>query len=107
MELGKLSIPFFFQDPPLVAAKLHFCQHLVEKGETQILFQKLELISSEIEKMGVDREDGRTPTMLKPLSCSRNVLNRAHGSASWSQGTILLSLILCYLILFYYCCVLD
>ncbi|XP_057536615.1 exosome complex exonuclease RRP46 homolog isoform X1 [Amaranthus tricolor] len=36
--------------------------------------------------MGVDREDGRTPTMLKPLSCSRNVLNRAHGSASWSQG---------------------
>uniref|UniRef100_A0A803LBQ6 Exoribonuclease phosphorolytic domain-containing protein n=1 Tax=Chenopodium quinoa TaxID=63459 RepID=A0A803LBQ6_CHEQI len=36
--------------------------------------------------MEVDREDGRTPTMLRPLACSRTVLNRAHGSASWSQG---------------------
>uniref|UniRef100_A0A803N7F5 Exoribonuclease phosphorolytic domain-containing protein n=1 Tax=Chenopodium quinoa TaxID=63459 RepID=A0A803N7F5_CHEQI len=35
--------------------------------------------------MEVDREDGRTPTMLRPLACSRTVLNRAHGSASWSQ----------------------
>lgn len=57
--------------------------------------------------MGVDREDGRTPTMLKPLSCSRNVLNRAHGSASWSQGTILLFLIFVLFNRFYYCCVLD
>lgn len=36
--------------------------------------------------MEIDREDGRTPTMLRPLACSINVLNRAHGSASWSQG---------------------
>ncbi|KAK6927361.1 Exoribonuclease, phosphorolytic domain 1 [Dillenia turbinata] len=36
--------------------------------------------------MEVDRVDGRTPNQLRPLACSRNVLNRAHGSASWSQG---------------------
>ncbi|KAL6985433.1 exosome non-catalytic core subunit rrp46 [Sarracenia purpurea var. burkii] len=36
--------------------------------------------------MEIDRVDGRTPNQLRPLSCSRNVLNRAHGSASWSQG---------------------
>ncbi|KAF4376218.1 hypothetical protein F8388_018887 [Cannabis sativa] len=36
--------------------------------------------------MEVDRIDGRTPNQLRPLACSRNVLNRAHGSASWSQG---------------------
>ncbi|KAG9156210.1 hypothetical protein Leryth_021619 [Lithospermum erythrorhizon] len=32
------------------------------------------------------REDGRTAKQLRPLACSRNILNRAHGSASWSQG---------------------
>lgn len=36
--------------------------------------------------MEVDRIDERTPNQLRPLSCSRNILNRAHGSASWSQG---------------------
>uniref|UniRef100_A0A2P2KW50 Exoribonuclease phosphorolytic domain-containing protein n=1 Tax=Rhizophora mucronata TaxID=61149 RepID=A0A2P2KW50_RHIMU len=36
--------------------------------------------------MEMDREDGRTPNQLRPLACSRNVLHRAHGSASWSQG---------------------
>ncbi|GFZ08472.1 ribosomal protein S5 domain 2-like superfamily protein [Actinidia rufa] len=36
--------------------------------------------------MEIDRLDGRTPNQLRPLACSRNVLNRAHGSASWSQG---------------------
>ncbi|PHU25000.1 Exosome complex exonuclease RRP46 -like protein [Capsicum chinense] len=36
--------------------------------------------------MEVDRKDGRTANQLRPLTCSRNVLNRAHGSASWSQG---------------------
>ncbi|PON94640.1 Guanosine pentaphosphate synthetase I/polyribonucleotide nucleotidyltransferase [Trema orientale] len=36
--------------------------------------------------MEIDRIDGRTPNQLRPLACSRNVLNRAHGSASWSQG---------------------
>uniref|UniRef100_M0ZYW9 Peptidase S8 and S53, subtilisin, kexin, sedolisin; 3 exoribonuclease n=1 Tax=Solanum tuberosum TaxID=4113 RepID=M0ZYW9_SOLTU len=36
--------------------------------------------------MDIDRKDGRTANQLRPLSCSRNVLNRAHGSASWSQG---------------------
>ncbi|CAA2960080.1 exosome complex exonuclease RRP46 homolog [Olea europaea subsp. europaea] len=32
------------------------------------------------------REDGRSATQLRPLSCTRSVLNRAHGSASFSQG---------------------
>ncbi|KAI4328778.1 hypothetical protein L6164_021108 [Bauhinia variegata] len=32
------------------------------------------------------RTDGRTPNQLRPLACSRIILNRAHGSASWSQG---------------------
>ncbi|GKV44876.1 hypothetical protein SLEP1_g52017 [Rubroshorea leprosula] len=36
--------------------------------------------------MEIDREDGRTQNQLRPLACSRNILNRAHGSASWSQG---------------------
>ncbi|KAI3832366.1 hypothetical protein MKW92_007889 [Papaver armeniacum] len=31
--------------------------------------------------MEVDRVDGRTPYQLRPLACSRNLLNRAHGSA--------------------------
>ncbi|EFH67756.1 hypothetical protein ARALYDRAFT_891796 [Arabidopsis lyrata subsp. lyrata] len=34
----------------------------------------------------IDREDGRTPDQLRPLACSRNILHRPHGSASWSQG---------------------
>ncbi|KAF5179126.1 exosome complex exonuclease RRP46-like protein [Thalictrum thalictroides] len=42
--------------------------------------------------MEVVRGDGRTPNQLRPLTCSRNVLNRAHGSARWSQGdTIVLA----------------
>ncbi|KAF5726189.1 hypothetical protein HS088_TW23G00930 [Tripterygium wilfordii] len=32
------------------------------------------------------REDGRTANQLRPLNCSRNILNRAHGSARWRQG---------------------
>nr|GLL38086.1 exosome complex exonuclease RRP46 homolog [Ipomoea trifida]GMD44229.1 exosome complex exonuclease RRP46 homolog [Ipomoea batatas] len=36
--------------------------------------------------MEIDRADGRTANQLRPLACSRGVLNRAHGSASWSQG---------------------
>ncbi|XWS17714.1 hypothetical protein CRYUN_Cryun33cG0090900 [Craigia yunnanensis] len=36
--------------------------------------------------MEVDTEDGRTQNQLRPLACSRNILHRAHGSASWSQG---------------------
>ncbi|KFK33969.1 exosome complex component rrp46 [Arabis alpina] len=36
--------------------------------------------------MEIDREDGRTPNQLRPLACSRNILHRPHGSASWSQG---------------------
>ncbi|KAG7955045.1 hypothetical protein I3843_11G051100 [Carya illinoinensis] len=36
--------------------------------------------------MEIDRVDGRTENQLRPLACSRNILNRAHGSASWSQG---------------------
>ncbi|XP_056166309.1 exosome complex exonuclease RRP46 homolog [Syzygium oleosum] len=36
--------------------------------------------------MEIDRADGRSPNQLRPLSCSRGVLNRAHGSASWAQG---------------------
>ncbi|XP_010244440.1 PREDICTED: exosome complex exonuclease RRP46 homolog [Nelumbo nucifera] len=42
--------------------------------------------------MEVDRVDGRTRNQLRPLACSRNLLNRAHGSARWSQGdTIVLA----------------
>lgn len=42
--------------------------------------------------MEVDRADHRTPNQLRPLTCSRNVLIRAHGSARWSQGdTIVLA----------------
>lgn len=42
--------------------------------------------------MEVDRADGRKPDQMRPLSCSRNVLDRAHGSARWSQGdTIVLA----------------
>ncbi|XP_042463147.1 exosome complex exonuclease RRP46 homolog [Zingiber officinale] len=42
--------------------------------------------------MEVDRADGRTSNQLRPLSCTRNVLHRAHGSARWSQGdTIVLA----------------
>ncbi|KAL6344744.1 hypothetical protein AAG906_002650 [Vitis piasezkii] len=36
--------------------------------------------------MEIGRDDGRTANQLRPLACSRNILNRAHGSASWSQG---------------------
>ncbi|GJN22620.1 hypothetical protein PR202_gb10203 [Eleusine coracana subsp. coracana] len=32
------------------------------------------------------RADGRNPNQLRPFSCTRNPLNRAHGSARWSQG---------------------
>lgn len=43
--------------------------------------------------MDVDgRVDGRKLNQLRPLTCSRNLLNRAHGSARWSQGdTIVLA----------------
>ncbi|KAJ0970787.1 hypothetical protein J5N97_018746 [Dioscorea zingiberensis] len=42
--------------------------------------------------MEVDRGDGRTPNQMRPLACSRNILNRAHGSSRWSQGnTIVLA----------------
>ncbi|KAK7295059.1 hypothetical protein RJT34_17962 [Clitoria ternatea] len=36
--------------------------------------------------MEINRPDGRTPNQLRPLACSRSVLHRAHGSASWAQG---------------------
>ncbi|KAJ4971559.1 hypothetical protein NE237_004658 [Protea cynaroides] len=36
--------------------------------------------------MEIDRHDSRTRNQLRPLACSRNILNRAHGSARWSQG---------------------
>ncbi|CAH9074250.1 unnamed protein product [Cuscuta europaea] len=36
--------------------------------------------------MEIDRADGRTANQLRQLACSRGILNRAHGSASWSQG---------------------
>jgi exosome complex component RRP46 len=36
--------------------------------------------------MEAERIDGRTANQLRPLACSHNILNRAHGSASWSQG---------------------
>ncbi|CAN1148950.1 Exosome complex exonuclease RRP46 homolog [Linum perenne] len=36
----------------------------------------------------MDRNDGRTANQLRPLACSRSILHRAHGSASWSQVAI-------------------
>nr|CAD1845034.1 unnamed protein product [Ananas comosus var. bracteatus] len=42
--------------------------------------------------MGMDRLDGRNANQMRPLTCSRNLLHRAHGSARWSQGdTIVLA----------------
>jgi polyribonucleotide nucleotidyltransferase len=32
------------------------------------------------------RTDGRSASQLRPLECSRGLLTRAHGSATWSQG---------------------
>ncbi|KAL6909358.1 hypothetical protein ACP4OV_001639 [Aristida adscensionis] len=32
------------------------------------------------------RADGRNPNQLRPFSCTRNPLHRAHGSARWAQG---------------------
>lgn len=38
------------------------------------------------------RSDGRNPNQLRPLLCTRGLLERAHGSARWSQdGTIVLA----------------
>ena len=37
--------------------------------------------------MEVDRADGRTPNQRRPVACTRGILHRAHGSASWAQGT--------------------
>ncbi|XP_073285305.1 exosome complex exonuclease RRP46 homolog [Primulina huaijiensis] len=36
--------------------------------------------------MDLEREGGRGANQLRPLDCSRNVLNRAHGSGSCSHG---------------------
>ncbi|MFS7909084.1 putative ribosomal protein S5 domain 2-type [Helianthus anomalus] len=36
--------------------------------------------------MEVDRADGRTANQRRPVVCTRGVLHRAHGSASWAQG---------------------
>ncbi|XP_047327261.1 exosome complex exonuclease RRP46 homolog [Impatiens glandulifera] len=36
--------------------------------------------------MESNRADGRKPNQLRSLACTRGILNRAHGSASWSQG---------------------
>lgn len=32
------------------------------------------------------RSDGRNPNQLRPLLCTRGLLERAHGSARWAQG---------------------
>lgn len=37
--------------------------------------------------MDLEREGGRGANQLRPMDCSRNVLSRAHGSASCSHGT--------------------
>ncbi|XP_020671995.1 exosome complex exonuclease RRP46 homolog isoform X2 [Dendrobium catenatum] len=49
------------------------------------MFEMVELITSSTLHIHV-RADGRTLNQLRPLTCSRNLLNRAHGSARWSQG---------------------
>ncbi|EEE60325.1 hypothetical protein OsJ_13416 [Oryza sativa Japonica Group] len=42
--------------------------------------------------MEESRADGRNPNQLRPFSCTRNPLDRAHGSARWAQGdTIVLA----------------
>ncbi len=46
--------------------------------------------------MEAERIDGRTANQLRPLACSHNILNRAHGSASWSQGILFFCSILIY-----------
>ena len=50
--------------------------------------------------MEAERIDGRTANQLRPLACSHNILNRAHGSASWSQG-ILFFLFFCSVLIYY------
>ncbi|KAG9456884.1 hypothetical protein H6P81_001392 [Aristolochia fimbriata] len=45
-----------------------------------------DLNSNIITIMDMERVDGRSPHQLRPLSCSCNLLHRAHGSARWSQG---------------------
>lgn len=65
-----------------------FTSH-IRKISTLPLYRICLVYSSGKEKkmMDVDvRADGRTLNQLRPLTCSRNVLNRAHGSARWSQG---------------------
>uniref|UniRef100_A0A0E0KLP5 Exosome complex exonuclease RRP46 homolog n=1 Tax=Oryza punctata TaxID=4537 RepID=A0A0E0KLP5_ORYPU len=43
-------------------------------------------------RMEDSRADGRNPNQLRPFSCTRNPLDRAHGSARWAQGdTIVLA----------------
>ncbi|XP_071690710.1 exosome complex exonuclease RRP46 homolog [Rutidosis leptorrhynchoides] len=36
--------------------------------------------------MEVEREDGRTHNQRRPVACTRGILHRAHGSATWAQG---------------------
>lgn len=54
--------------------------------------------------MEIDRVDGRTANQLRPLACSRNILNRAHGSASWSQGKFYLPFFTLNCLLFLFFC---
>ena len=37
--------------------------------------------------MDIERAGGRGANQLRPIDCSRDVLSRAHGSASCSHGT--------------------
>ncbi|XP_076915837.1 exosome complex exonuclease RRP46 homolog isoform X1 [Bidens hawaiensis] len=39
-----------------------------------------------LKSMEVDRLDGRTANQRRPVVCTRGVLHRAYGSASWAQG---------------------
>ncbi|KAI4355044.1 hypothetical protein L6164_003860 [Bauhinia variegata] len=42
--------------------------------------------SSTLALTEIDINDDRPPSQLRPLACSRSILHRAHGPASWSQG---------------------
>ncbi|KAK8966636.1 hypothetical protein KSP40_PGU009236 [Platanthera guangdongensis] len=89
---------------PLQISQLHlhtlYPQKLIEQVDSRgpwfgVCSKKLESIfrfDSQFlgeKKMDVDgRADGRKLNQLRPLTCSRNLLNRAHGSARWSQAQV-------------------
>lgn len=76
--MQKLNYPFHVQEGGAYSCLIRFeKKKRKEKNLNTFITKKM---------MEEDRADGRSPNQLRPLACSRNVLNRAHGSARWSQG---------------------